>query len=418
MTQGQGLREGFSSGTCACAAALAALRKLCAFTDSGLVSVPLPPFESASDGTTKPRAWMEIPLETSAYGLAPDLLMAQKCGPEQWLSERIAQSSAQAYAVVCKDGGDDPDVTNGALISASILRFDTPPEGLLNASAFVQDSARQLCLGLEIEGGPGIGRVTLPGLGLAPGQAAINPVPRAQIHFALEQELGRIQELTKPAQTNPFWLSLIISVKNGAEMAGKTMNPRLGIIGGISILGTQGTVRPFSNDAWRKSIVQGMEVARALGARHLCLSSGRRSERLLQGLYPDLAPQAFIQAADFIQFSLQSAGKLPFENIVWGSFFAKLLKLAQGHANSHASQSCLDFISLAKLGEELGLACTSEIAGSLTAAQALEYILDDARGNRLLEHILDQAAEKAAEFAGRAVKVHLFHIDGRELGQK
>ena len=201
----------------------------------------------------------------------------------------------------------------------------------------------------------------------------------------------------------------------GADIARHTFNPRLGIVGGISILGTQGTVRPYSHAAWRATIEQGLRVALATGCRTVCLSTGRRSEKLLMARYPDLAPQCFVQAADFAEFSLREAGSLPFERLVWGCFFGKLAKLAQGHAYTHARDADLDMAALAELCRKAGAACAPAVAACVTAAHALELLLADPAGADALAVVARLAAQTARNFAGRPVALHLFHTDGREL---
>ena len=245
------------------------------------------------------------------------------------------------------------------------------------------------------------------------GQAAINPVPRQQIGLALRaQEYAQAHD---PAHDGSTRLTVYVSVPQGLVLAHKTFNPRLGIEGGISILGTQGTVRPYSHAAWKATIEQGLAVAAATGCRTLCLTTGRRSERLLMERYPELPERCFVQVADFAQFSLHAAGAMNFERIVWGCFFGKLVKLAQGHAYTHAKDSTLDMQNLAQQASAAKATCASDIARCITAAHALELLLADAAGTRVLEQVGQQAMQTAKNFAGQAVSLHLFHTDGREL---
>ena len=206
-----------------------------------------------------------------------------------------------------------------------------------------------------------------------------------------------------------------VRVPLGSELAQKTFNPRLGIEGGISILGTQGTVRPYSHAAWKATIEQGLAVAAATGCRTLCLTTGRRSERLLMERYPQLPDRCFVQVADFAQFSLHAAGAMSFERIVWGCFFGKLVKLAQGHTYTHAKDSTLDMQALAQLAQAAKASCASEVARCITAAHALELLLADAAGPRVIEQLARLAMRTAQKFSGQAVCLHLFHTDGREL---
>ena len=156
---------------------------------------------------------------------------------------------------------------------------------------------------IVLYGGKGVGTVTLPGLPVVVGEPAINPEPRKQIAVAAHAA-ARAAGYNGP-------LHLLLSVPDGEERARRTLNGRLGIVGGISILGTRGTVRPYSHDAWKCAVAQGMDVAVALGLREILLATGRRSERLGLALHPELPPQAGIQAADYAAFSLREAARRP-----------------------------------------------------------------------------------------------------------
>ena len=395
------LREGFTTGSAATGAALAALQLLCHGCAPDTVRVPLPPFASPQQGGNgvqpEPRGWLVLPVANCDSGPAPELAARwaannfEHCDPPP---QGIIRS---AHASIIKDGGDDPDATSGARITATVVESILPQ----NREEVAEPG------NIIIKGGPGVGRVTLPGLPVPVGQAAINPVPRQQISLALQAQ--------KYASADSTRLTVFVSVPLGSELAQKTFNPRLGIEGGISILGTQGTVRPFSHAAWKATIEQGLAVATATGCRTLCLTTGRRSERLLMERYPQLPERCFVQVADFAQFSLHAAGAMNFERIVWGCFFGKLVKLAQGHAYTHAKDSTLDMQNLAQQAREAKTTSASEIARCITAAHALELLLADATGARVLEQVGQQAMQTAKNFAGQTVSLHLFHTDGREL---
>ena len=395
------LREGFTTGSAATGAALAALQLLCHGCAPDTVRVPLPPFASPQQGGNgvqpEPRGWLVLPVANCDSGPAPELAARwaannfEHCDPPP---QGIIRS---AHASIIKDGGDDPDATSGARITATVVESILP-----------QDREEVAEPGnIIIKGGPGVGRVTLPGLPVPVGQAAINPVPRQQICLAL-----RAQKYACKGDTR---LTVFVSVPRGSELAQKTFNPRLGIEGGISILGTQGTVRPYSHAAWKATIEQGLAVAAATGCRTLCLTTGRRSERLLMERYPQLPERCFVQVADFAQFSLHAAGAMSFERIVWGCFFGKLVKLAQGHTYTHAKDSTLDMQALAQLAHAAKASCASEVARCITAAHALELLLADAAGPRVIEQVARLAMQTAQKFSGQAVCLHLFHTDGREL---
>ena len=395
------LREGFTTGSAATGAALAALQLLCHGCAPDTVRVPLPPFASPQQGGNgvqpEPRGWLVLPVANCDSGPAPELAARwaannfEHCDPPP---QGIIRS---AHASIIKDGGDDPDATSGARITATVVESILPQ----NREEVAEPG------NIIIKGGPGVGRVTLPGLPVPVGQAAINPVPRQQISLALQAQ--------KYASADSTRLTVFVSVPLGSELAQKTFNPRLGIEGGISILGTQGTVRPYSHAAWKATIEQGLAVATATGCRTLCLTTGRRSERLLMERYPQLPERCFVQVADFAQFSLNAAGAMNFERIVWGCFFGKLVKLAQGHTYTHAKDSTLDMQALAQLAQAAKARCASEVARCITAAHALELLLADAAGPRVIEQVARLAMQTAQKFSGQAVSLHLFHTDGREL---
>ena len=178
-----------------------------------------------------------------------------------------------------KDAGDDPDATHRAMILCTVHIFSKTPED-----------------DVIIHGGRGVGRVTRPGLPVPVGESAINPVPRRQIR---ESVLEAMEETGLKGT-----VFVVIEVMNGERIAKKTLNPRLGIVGGISILGTRGTVKPFSNKAYRETITMSMDVARAAGLSCIALSTGGKSERYLEERRSDIPETAFIRVADFFAFSL------------------------------------------------------------------------------------------------------------------
>jgi cobalt-precorrin-5B (C1)-methyltransferase len=303
-------------------------------------------------------------------------------------------------AAVIKDGGDDPDATHRARIEA-FARFD----------------ASLPKLELSINGGTGVGRVTLPGLPLPVGEAAINPVPRQQIDRAVREVLAHA------GAASSCGVRIVISVPDGERIARHTLNPRLGIIGGISILGTHGTVRAFSHEAWQSAILQSMDVALAnrppqqSALPALCLSTGRRSERLLMACYPALPALCFIQAADHVRFSLEAAAQRALTPLAWGCFFGKLVKLAQGIPYTHARSAPLDMAFIARCHAGLNAAqdMETQLAACNTANQALELLLGAPKGIETVARLVRLAKEQAQAFAGSTVIVHLFHTDGREL---
>ena len=364
------MREGFTTGSAATAAACAAVSLLCGRARPPRITIPLPPFDLA-----RPK-YLEIPVHEVRR--LPDGVMA----------------------AVIKDGGDDPDATHRARIEA-FARFD---EALP-------------ALDVHVDGGTGVGRVTLPGLPLAVGEAAINPVPRQQICRAVRAILAQSSGMPRCG------VRIVIAVPDGERIARHTLNPRLGIIGGISILGTHGTVKPFSHEAWQSAILQSMDVALANRSSRqsalpaLCLSTGRRSERLLMARYPALPPLCFIQAADHVAFSLKAASQRAFTPIAWGCFFGKLVKLAQGMPYTHARSAPLDTALIARCCTAIHAATEmkARLAACTTANQALELLLPSPAGSEAVARLVRMAKEQAQVFAGGPVMMHLFHTDGREL---
>ncbi len=377
------LREGFTTGSAATAAAMAAFGRLIGLNISDAVDCPLPPFTEAPGVAPHPSGHLRIPLEA------------------------VELDGETATAAVVKDGGDDPDATHRARIEAKVA--------LLDAARVIPQAGEILVPGsplLLLRGGSGVGRVTLPGLPVAVGEPAINPVPRRQIQvglgeFAVQRDYqGGVQ--------------VTLSVRDGELIARKTLNQRLGILGGISILGTHGTVRPYSHDAWKASILEGLNVAKAVGCSRVFLSTGRRSERLLQDIFPLDREQAFVQVADFAEFSLHSAVKTGFCDIVWGCFFGKLVKLAQGlgHTHAHAAPLEMDLLAgwCAKAASGGTLGSTSQltraIAACTTANQALEFILPRPDADAILRALALRAKCVAETFApGAQVSLILFSMN-------
>ena len=218
----------------------------------------------------------------------------------------VSVSYGEGYASVLKDAGDDPDVTNGIEIRASVRPSDT----------------------FEILGGEGVGRFTLPGFDYPPGEAAINKAPREMIRQNLE----------------PFGvpLQITISVPDGAEIARRTFNPRLGIEGGISIIGVSGIVKPFSEEAFIESIRKCMTVAKASGSERVVINSGGKSERFVKALYPTLPQQAFVEYGNYIGETLKIAHELNINHVTLGVMLGKAVKLAQGHLDTHSKKATMD----------------------------------------------------------------------------
>jgi len=217
----------------------------------------------------------------------------------------------------------------------------------------------------------------------------------------------------------PGPVALTVEVENGELIAKKTLNARLGIVGGISILGTTGIVKPFSHSAWKATITAGLDVARAVGLNEIALTTGRKSERFLRRELPGLPDQGSIQAADYFAFSLSEAARRKFARITLGCFFGKLVKMALGYAYTHAGSGAVDFAALADWLGEAG-AAQATIAGcreAVTARRVLELLESDPALPGVLDLLAAKALTQARLHAGPApaLALFVFDFDGRLL---
>ncbi len=262
--------------------------------------------------------------------------------------DRAIAGEGWARAGVIKDAGDDPDVTHGALIRATVRR-GRPGSGV------------------AFRAGEGVGTVTKPGLPLAVGEPAINPVPRQIIREALA-------EVAAALCLSPDTV-VEISVPGGAEIALQTWNPRLGILGGLSILGTSGVVVPYSCAAWIASIHRGVDVARATNLRHVAAATGRTSEAAVQRLY-GLDSCALLDMGDFAGGLLKYLRRHPLPRLTIAGGFAKLTKLGQGFLDLHSARSQVDAVWLAQEFAALGghPPADAASAGAFLAAAEAQHI--------------------------------------------
>ena len=315
-------------------------------------------------------------------------------------------STDEASCFVIKDAGDDPDVTNGAEVWATVAN-STPPPTLTLPRQWGGDN-------ISITGGIGIGKVTKPGLAIPPGEWAINPVPRQMIEQAVGSVLSPFTLHPSPftlhpspfdsAQGKPFTLHIEISIPDGEERAKKTLNARLGIIGGLSILGTTGIVRPISAKAWTDTIDAALDVAKACGCDTVVLSTGRSSEMAAQNfatLHPSpftLPEEAYIMMGDHVAYTLQACQKRGFNQPVIACQFAKLLKIACGYENTHAAASELDLAVLLKWAEAADV--SPEFLAIITHANtAREIAVATGFDRALIELVSDRAKKSAAVHA-------------------
>lgn len=258
----------------------------------------------------------------------------------------VTECSAQA--VIIKDAGDDPDCTHGAHLTADICV-------LTNSVNIVQ-----------LKGGDGVGTITMRGLGLELGGPAINPVPRKNIEDNVREVAGKL------LQTQG--LEVTVSVPGGQAMAKKTLNDRLGIIGGISILRTTGIVHPYSTAAFRASVVQGVEVAANQGQQMVVLTTGGRTEKFTIRELPEFDPACFVQMGDFLGPALDTAQQVGIKEIIIGGMVGKLTKIAQGEVITHARRNPVNTQLLADIATSVGADASvcAEIAKGETARFAGE----------------------------------------------
>jgi cobalt-precorrin-5B (C1)-methyltransferase len=286
------------------------------------------------------------------------------------------RTNGTARAGIVKDAGDDPDVTHGAMVIARVMRG--------NAGA-----------GIRFHAGEGVGTVTLPGLPLAVGEPAINPGPRAMIAATL----GELEH--KPD------LDVTLSIPGGEALAAKTMNARLGIIGGLSILGTTGIVVPYSCSAWIAAIERGIDVARAAGLAHIAAATGRTSEAAVQRLH-GLSDLALIDMGDFAGGVLKYLRRHPVPRLTLAGGIAKLAKLAEGHLDLHSARSRIGSAELSRRLAGIGAREPTQKLDSVAAAMSA---LDRAQATAFAASIAEDARSVARERLGPGIAVDVALFD-------
>ena len=342
------LRRGWTTGACATAATKAAFTALLTGEFPDPVSITLPKGQQP------------------AFALATGQL-----------------DPGSALAGIVKDAGDDPDVTHQALICARVRRAEVG-EGVI------------------FRAGPGVGTVTLPGLPVAVGEPAINPVPRRMMRAVVE-------EVSAAAGVGPDVI-VEISVADGERLAQQTWNPRLGIVGGISILGTTGVVIPYSCSAWIHSIHRGIDVAVAAGYTHVAGCTGSTSERAVQALYA-LPDTAMLDMGDFAGGLLKYLRRHPVPRLTIGGGFGKLSKLAMGHMDLHSGRSRVDMTQLAAWVRDLGGApdLVREVESANTANQVLQVAR--AAGLPLATLVAQEARTRALSILDGKTRIEVVVID-------
>ncbi|MGE7760533.1 cobalt-precorrin-5B (C(1))-methyltransferase [Peribacillus sp. NPDC097895] len=302
----------------------------------------------------------------------------------------ITENSVSAETI--KDAGDDPDATHLAHIISTVSWLDAP--------------------GIILDGGTGVGRVTKPGLPVPVGEAAINPVPRKMILTTVQQTLEEFKI--------DRGVKVVISVPAGEEIAKKTLNGRLGIVGGISILGTRGTVVPFSSSAYMASIVQAISVAKASGCEHLVLTTGGRSEKYAMGLLPDLPEEAFIEMGDFVGFSLKQCKRQGIKKVSLVGMMGKFSKVAQGVMMVHSKSAPVDFGFLSEIAQSVGAEdeLVLEIKNANTASQVgdmMSEINNFEFFNKLCESCCHSAIKQVK--GGIEMETAIYSLKGQLLGR-
>ncbi len=355
------LRTGYTTGTCATAATKAALSTLVNGEKLARVNVSLPKDKHIVMDIT----WIRYENEKSVT------------------------------AAVIKDAGDDPDVTNGAEIWSTVSLLDTSNK-------------------IIIDGGKGVGRVTKPGLGLEIGKAAINPTPLKMISHAIDEILGQQQK-------NRYGLSILISVPKGEEIAKKTDNPRLGIIGGISILGTTGIVIPYSTASFAASIRQSIDVSKAMGSDCVILTTGGRSEDFAREIFGNsIADHAYIQIGDFIGFSIKQCAIKKIKKAYVIGFIGKLTKMAMGIKQTHVKGSHVDMNFLAELAIRCG--ANNELVKKIKVANTARHVgeLVDQFGLSMFYNVLcKEVYSHLSKYSPSElqIKIILLDFNGKIIGE-
>ncbi len=355
------LRSGYTTGACAAAAAKAAalflLRNAESSGNNRGVEIPFP------DGSR-----VKFKIHDAGY--------------------RVQGKSA--FASVIKDAGDDPDVTHGAEIRAEVSCSAEHPGSIATGSLRGAE-----CADIIIRGGKGVGRVTKPGLAIPVGEAAINPVPRKMIEQA-------VREAVLESGMNVQGLEVTISVPAGEELAKKTLNSRLGIVGGISILGTTGIVRPISTEAYTASITAGMDVAKAMGHTVVVLSSGRTSEKAHMKKY-SFAEEAYVMMGDYLEFSLVDAKKHGFSAIHLCAQWAKMIKTAMSIPQTHVRHGAIEGKDAAVFLRSRGIAIPGRQFN--TAREIFDHIVGNASARDSVLALVCKAAKRYAETIASGIPV-------------
>lgn len=342
------LRSGYTTGACATATALAAARLLLSNQITTTATIELPRGQKVAFA----------------------------------LTECVKLDNRRARASTIKDAGDDPDATHGATVFAEIVLA--------------------AITGVRFYAAPGVGTITRAGLSFGIGEAAINPVPRQMITAHL-QALARVQNYTGGFEVH-------IGVRDGEKIALKTMNHRLGIVGGLSILGTTGIVRPFSCAAYIASIRQSIDVAHANGITHIAASTGATSERFIQSRL-GLSDMALVEMGDFAGAVFKHLRNTPIPKLTLCGGFGKITKMAAGHTSLHSQHSAIDFTLLAQWVAELAAdrALIDAVRGCNTTLQALRQCQQ--KNIAIGDYVCNLARQTALAACRGAIQIAVFCVD-------
>lgn len=355
----RGLRTGYTTGACATAATRAALLALL-------------------EGQVPTSVTILLPIGQQA------IFEVHQC---------TAAPEGRVIASVIKDAGDDPDVTHGAEICATVGWNSAP--------------------GIHLDGGVGVGRVTKPGLGLEVGAAAINPVPHAMITSV-------VRELVGDDRLERQGVSVVISVPDGEERARKTLNARLGILGGLSILGTTGIVRPYSTASYKASISKAIDVAVACGcSEHIVLTTGSRSEKFARR-YVTLPDEGYVQMGEFTGYALRDCAAKGVGQVTLVGMIGKLSKISAGRMQTHVAGAEVDLERLAEIARECGAPTelVEQICQANTARHVQELVLAHGLPG-MFDAVCRRAQQAALGYVHKALRVDvlLCDFDGSLLGQ-
>ena len=355
----KGLRTGYTTGTCAAAATKAAMYTLLKREKLASIKVTLPKGGSA-------------------------LIRIA------WINDNDENAIT---AAVIKDAGDDPDVTDGAEICSTV-------------------SILERSMDTVIKGGNGVGIVTKPGLGLEIGKAAINKVPMSMIRQAVTEVKGSMQ-------TN-FGISVVISVSKGEEIAKKTDNPRLGILGGISILGTTGIVIPYSTSSFAASIRQSIDVSFAMKSFCVVLTTGGRSEDFARKLFHDDIPDhSYIQIGDFVGYSVRQCANKKIKKAIVAGFIGKLTKMAMGVKQTHVKGSHVDMDFLGHMASRCGAG--DEIVTRIKTANTARHVaelIDNYDIQGFYDSLCNEVHDQLSSYCDHkvAIDVLMFDFEGKVIG--